>query len=462
MFRLSRPHKLDALHRVPLLIAALALALLLPACGVLNLRPASQPTETTEQPTPTESSPTLEAPSAAEPAFDEPEVADDGDEIVLVVWMPEALSPEPDSPAEEEWSAQIAAFEEAHPDLRVEVHTKLTTGPGSTLAYLRSAPPVAPSILPDLALLDQESIVQAASEDLVVPMDTLLDPAIVDSLYPVAVELGTVDNTLVGVPYTLQFDHVVYRETLFPDPPNSFNAVLESPVPFVFPAGTPGSVNRTVLAQYLAAGGTLSDADGNPHLDAVALAEVLTFYEAAREAGVVDPALFQISDPDDSWAMYLGRQAGLATVSSTTYLAGRDELRSSALTWIPTPDGEPLALVTGWLWVIATEDPDRQAAAMALFNFLMNPVNQGGYSRAIHWLPSQGGALAVWGDDDDYVPFADRLLGSAVPLPQPGVRTATGTAIQEALEAVLLNGAAPIQTANEAAQQVNPTGTETQ
>jgi ABC-type glycerol-3-phosphate transport system substrate-binding protein len=458
MFRLSRPHKPDALRRVPLLIAAFALAALLPACDALNLRLASE-SAATQSSMPTESAPTLEAPPSAEPSeLDEAEGAEDGDEIVLVVWMPEALSPPADSPAEEEWGSQIAAFEESHPDLRVEVHTKLTTGPGSTLAYLRSAPPVAPSILPDLALLDQESIVQAASEDLVVPMEALLDPAIVDSLYPVAVELGTVDDVLVGVPYTLQFDHVVYRETLFPEPPDSFDAVLESPVPLVFPAGTPGSVNRTVLTQYLAAGGTLSDADGNPHLDAVALAEVLTYYEAAREAGVIDPALFQISDPDDSWAMYLGRQAGLATVTSTAYLAGREELRSSALTWIPTPDGEPYAVVTGWLWVITTEDPDRQAAAMALFNFLMNPVNQGGYSRAVYWLPSQAAALAVWGDDDDYVPFADRLLGSAVPLPRPDVRTVAGPPIQEALEAVLLNGAAPIETANEAAQQVNPSG----
>lgn len=458
MFGFYGPHRQVARRRAPLLVMALALAVLLSACDVLNLRPAREMTTPTQPPS-TEAAPTLEAPPTAETSPGA-ETGGEGDETVLVVWIPEALSPPADSPAEEEWGDQIAAFEESHPNLRVEIQTKLTTGSGSTLAYLRSAPSVAPSVLPDLALLDQESLIQAASEDLVVPMETLLDPAIVNALYPVAVELGTVDGVLVGVPYALQFNHVVYRETLFSDPPASFDVVLESPVPFVFPAGTPGSVNRTVLTQYLAAGGTLSDADGNPYLDAVALAEVLTFYEAAREAEVIDPALFQISDPDDSWAMFLSRQAGLATVTSTTYLAGREELRSTALAWIPTPDGEPFAVVTGWQWVVTTEDPDRQAAAMSLFNFLMNPVNQGGYARAVNWLPSQAGALAVWGDDDDYAAFADRLLVSAVPLPRPGLRTTSGVAIQEAFEAVLLNGAAPIQTANEAAQQVNPSGGE--
>ncbi len=271
-----------------------------------------------------------------------------------------------------------------------------------------------------------------------------------------AVDLGTVDQTLVGLPYVLQTQHVAYRDTLFQDAPNSFAAVLKSPVPYIFPAGTLGVVNRTTLTQYMADGGTLVDENGAAHIDTVALTDVLSFYGDARTAGVIDPALFQLTDPADSWTQYKTRQAGLAAVTSTAYLADRSALRSTGVTWTPTLTGDPYALVTGWSWVITTQDPERQAAALSLVAYLMNPASQGAFTQAAGWLPSQQGALAVWGDSDPYSAFGKELLLHAVLLPDASVRSASGTAIQDALEAVLLNGVSPFQAASEAAQKINP------
>jgi len=377
-------------------------------------------------------------------------------EVVVTVWMPEALVPTGGTSGGEALLEQLVSFDETHPDIRVEFYSKQTTGPGSTIAYLRSAPPVAPAILPDLVLLDQSRLVDAAHENLIVPLDDLVDPAQIAGLYPAALNLGTIGDQLFGVAYVLEFQHMIYRLSFFEEPPNTFDAVLGSTVPYLFPAAPKEDVNFTTLTQYLAAGGTLVDAEGRPHLDAEPLARVLTFYSAGRSEGVIDPALFQVSDTSDTWLAYRDRQAGLAAVTSTQYLADRQSVRTSTgLSWIPTPDGRPIALVTGWSWAVVSTDREKQQAALELLSFLLDPVNQGTYTRAASWLPSQPTALAVWGDTDRYPAFADTALESAIVQPDLAVRGTVGPTIQDALEAVLLNNILPAQAANDAAQAVN-------
>lgn len=436
------------------ILIALALLASLPGCDALQ---AVQPFATPVPPTATMPAPTLAIPPTTTPAPPSAAETPAGPEqIVLTVWVPETLAPTSETPGGQQLLEQLAAFDDLYPDIRAEVYVKLTSGPGSTLSYLYSAPGVAPAILPDLVLLDRSALAQAARDDLIVPIGTLIDPALLSDVYDAALALGTVDNQLAGLPYVLQVSHVVYRDTLFEQPPNSFEVVARSPVPFVFPAGTRGSVSETLLMQYMQAAGSLVDEDGMPRIDPVALTDVLAFYADARAAGVIDPALFQITDLSESWTQYASRQAGLAVVSSTLYLSGRDQVRSTGVTWIPTLSGDPYALASGWSWAVTTRAAERQAAAMALVNFLMNPINQGAFTQAAGWLPSQAGALAVWGDSDPYTAFGDTMLRSAVPFPEAGPRAVIGAAIQDALEAVLLNGVTPFQAAAEAAQKVNP------
>jgi ABC-type glycerol-3-phosphate transport system substrate-binding protein len=351
---------------------------------------------------------------------------------------------------------QLSTFEDDNPDLRVEFIPKLAQGAGSTIAYLRSAPSVAPGILPDIVLLPREALIEAAREDLIVPMETLIDPALLDEMYPVAESLGTVDEEMAGLVYMVEFQHTAYREVLFDTPPNTFEAAYQSPVDFLFPAGAEQGVSLTALSQYLAAGGTLVDETGRPHIDAAPLNAVLEFYLVARQRGVIDTSLFQVSDPAVTWADYRDRQDGFAVTSSSLYLEDRERVRTGTkVTWIPTPEGRPFALVSGWSWAVVTKDSERQAAAMALINTLMNPVNQGTLSQAANRVPSQRSALMVWGDDDTYFGFSNTILTNAQPMPDPLIIAAVGPAIQDAIENVLLQNILPIQAANQAAATVN-------
>jgi ABC-type glycerol-3-phosphate transport system substrate-binding protein len=407
-------------------------------------------------PTATATPATTATPTASAPDNDNELLDGDTARLALVVWAPEHLVPSSETPGGLELTDQIAAFEETHPGIPVEFYAKKISGAGSIMSYLHTAPPVAPAVLPDLVLLNHESLITAAREHLIAPIGDLLDDDIAAGMYPVAVELGTVDDQLVGLPYVLEVQHAIYRQVLFEAPPNSFEQVLASPVPFTFPAGARGTVNQTLLLQYIAAAGSLTDEDGSPTIDADALREVLTFYEDAYEAGVVDPVLFQIVDPQETWIAYRDRGVGLAVVTSTLYLAGREEVRSTTgLSWIPTPQGQAFTLATGWSWAIVTADPERQARAVALIEHLMDPIQQGVFTEAASWLPSNRAALTVWGSGDRYASFGNTLLTNAAPFPDPALLTATGPAIQGALEDVLLNNVQPVQAANTAAQQVN-------
>lgn len=374
-------------------------------------------------------------------------------EIVLVVWTVEQIAAQSDTSGGQILLEQLAAFDDIYPDIQVEFYVKRQAGPGSTLEYLRSAPAVAPSVLPDIALLDRNSLIQTARESLIVPIGLLLDLEQLD-LYPVATALGSVEGELVGLPYMMDTQHVVYRQAFFEEaPPVSYEDILNGPATYAFPAGSTAGVNMTTLTQYLASGRDLTDSEGAPLVDTTSLASVLAFYEQAWEDEMLPPEIFQLSSPGDTWALYRGGQTGVADVTASLYLAERSELRGTGLSWIPTGDGEPYALVSGWSWVIVTQDPERQEAALELIDYLMEPVNQGDYALSANFVPSQRTALAVWGNDP-YVAFADELLENADPMPEEDLLRPVSGALQDAVEAVLLGEVQSTQAATQAAEAV--------
>lgn len=434
--------------------------LLLAGCGILPEAETAEPSPASQGEVSSETPPSEEAaaPSVETPS---PESAPEEPGVVrLTVWVAESLSPAADPPGGETLASQLAAFGDMHPDIQVEVRAKSVTGRGSALDYLRTAPPVAPSVLPDVVLLNRRALIEAAREGLILPLTDETLSAVEDDLYPAAVELGSVDDLPVGVPYLLEIHHNVYREPLFEDePPLAYADLLpERPIDmpaYVFPATATGGVNDDALLGYLAAGGSLTNAEGTPFVDATALTTVLTFYEEARESGVLDASVLQYETTTETWEAFRQGEAGLAAVSSTPYLAARDEVPDIGLASALTVDGEPLTLVTGWSWAVVASDPERSAAASALLAWLMEPVNHGTYAQSVGYLPSQSAALAVWGDDDPYVSFASGLLDVARLPPGPVIDSTVGVAMQTAVEDVLLGRASAQEAATAAAAEIN-------
>ncbi|HHS97279.1 MAG TPA: extracellular solute-binding protein [Chloroflexi bacterium] len=423
---------------------ALAVAVLLLLTGCLPQGP-SVPSTPTVTPLPP-SSPTT-TPTAT-PTLPRPLVT------TLVLWVPEELSPYAETEAAALLAQRLEAFNQSQNDLQVETLIKKAHGRGGLLDFLRTASIAAPSVLPDLVVLDLDDLRVAAQAGLLQPMDGLLPADWVEDLYPFAVEMGRVGEQMVGVPLGVEVEHVAYWPALYSTPPVTWTAVLSAGVPFVFPAGgREGIVDDTTLIEYLGAGGRLTDAEGNPSLDEEPLTAVLDFYARGVAAGVISPSTtLAITGTEGCWQALLNGQAGIGTVDSRRFWTAPD------LGLVPAPlpsrSGRAVTLARGWTIGLVASDAERQKQAMELLMWLFTPEGYGPWTQSLGYLPTRRGGLAAWTVDEPSRTFLETLLEGARAAPDQSVRKAVGPALQQAVEAVLTGRRTPAEAARRATEAV--------
>ena len=368
----------------------------------------------------------------------------------LTFWTVEPIS----SLAEEEIGGfvenNLRQFERDNPGVSVELQVKKTTGKGGVLDFLRTAGQVAPAILPDVAIINAVDLYQAQTEGLVQSLDGRLDRSIVQDLLPAARRMGTVDGTLVGVPLGLEMEHTVYNTLVFTDTPILWTDILSKNSRYLFPAkGNNGVVNDATLAQYFSAGGVFQDDEGNPKIDEPVLRNVLTFYQQASEQGIIDASLLEAATTEDTWPYYLEIPAGLSQVSVKQFLTERDGLVDSDFAAVPISNATatPVSVMHGWVFVLVTDDVNRQAAALKLIESFMSTRNNVTWNNINNSIPIRDSAFQQISGDDPYWIFLGEQLNTARPEPRFTGYDRIGRIIQQAVEQVLRGEA----TADEAA-----------
>jgi ABC-type glycerol-3-phosphate transport system substrate-binding protein len=361
----------------------------------------------------------------------------------MTVWTTEGFAPSDEDTAGRLFLDQLLDFERDHADVQVEVVVKRLTGPGGILDYLETASPVAPAVLPDIAILSSEVLQQAYNEGDLQPLDDLLPEATIEDLYPVADRLGRMDDALVAIPFTLGFQHLVYNTTILTaTAPSTWDQILASGGPFIFPAGEQARVD-TVLNHYLAAGGTLMVEGGDLALEVDPLTEVFRFYQRGANEQIIPPAVLQVETLGGCLAAYRGGSALIAHVSSALYLPMRDELLNTAVAPVTGPRQPGPTLISGWHWAILTPDSARQQLAADLVAWLLEPENLGSWSYAGHWLPASINAFSGWPTDDAYISFARDQILLGIPRPETNTLTAVEPALRTAVRDVLLGTRSP-------------------
>lgn len=433
------------MHRVWVtrsLIAALVL-LLAVACG-----PAATPTPTISPlPSPT---PPLPTPSPTTDVAD-PLV------VTLRLWVPEVFSPYQEDTAGVLLAQRLNTFSRTYPNLQVETIVKKAHGRGGLLDFMRTAQVAAPSVLPDLVILDTADLALATQADLLQPLDELLPEERATDQFPFATQLGDVEGQAMGVVVAAELQHLVYDPALFARPPLTWTDVLSAPAPFVFPAaGEDGSVNDATLVQYLAAGGHMVDGEGNPVLQEGPLREVLTFYDRAVGAGVISPTVvLAVDDVEGAWGLYQEGQAGLALVNSRSFRLRGEETVAVAGP-IPTQEGDVLTFAEGWAMAMVTRDPQRQQQVAILLDWLLAPAYLGPWARSEGYLPGTLSGLQTWSVPEEELAVLEALLEGARPPVDPAMRAAIGPPLQTAVEMVLQGRRTPANAAVEASRSVGP------
>jgi len=376
----------------------------------------------------------------------------------LTVWITELVSPVEGDERSPIFEAQILAFEATHPGLTVVVHHKKAEGTGGLEDFLTTASAAAPAVLPDLMMIDMARLPALAQKGLIVPLDEMLDPDLLRDMYPFAVQAGTVDGQLVGLPFETGVQHALYNMSKIAVPPLSWTEVYASGATYIFPTlGQGGLVNDAFLIQYLSTGGELVDSNGRPALDAQALADVLTFYRDGLENGAILSDVLQYDTVRSGWRKYLQAEVVLANISSDLYLEGRGLLKVSRATWVPTQAGPPaVTLARGNAWVVTARKPSRVALSAKLLAWLMNPTNMARWSTAAERLPTRRAAFEQMPrDEDEYIQFIYTQLEYAISYPASDTHKRIYRAMQQAVDAVLRQGELPALAAEEVLRAVN-------
>jgi len=422
-------------------ILSILLLLTLPGCG--GSKPTEEPASPTPPPSPMPPTP-LPTP-AQEP---QPMI------VTLKLWLPEELDPYGEGAGADILAQQLSNFSRAYPDLQVEVTVKKAHGEGNLIDFLRTARDAAPAILPDLVVLDVADLEATAGAGLIQPLDPFLPSAAMADRFPFATELGTVDEQTFGFVIGADMLHLAHRPVLSASPPVSWTQVISPPVSFLFPAGGHDrQVNDATLIQYLAAGGQVTDPDGNPWLDEDVLASVLNFYNDCSETGALSPMIvLDIASADQAWEQFQAGWGRITVVRANRYWTEADETVAAAP--VPTRDGRPLSIARGWVVAMVTDDPARQESSSQLLDWLIAPERSAQWTQAAGYLPGTRDALRLWDVSGVDKAVLRSIMEAAVPPPRPEVMATIGPAIQQALEAVLRGQATPKRAADDAVKNL--------
>jgi len=384
----------------------LMVALVLAACGD-HSNAAPTPTPTPAEPTP----------DAAGSGDDPAAIAEETRQ--LVVWLPAFSRYAAGDAAGDVLQTAILQFQQTHPGVVVEVHVKAESGVAGIWPYLRAAQSVAPTILPDLALINTQHLWQAADLGMVSALDEA-DLEAFGDFYAAAAESVRYDSQILGVPYTVDVAHVIYDGSDLDAAPLTWEELLEEAPVYLFPGSSvEGQINLHTVAQYRGAGATLAEA--NSALDLDSAQAYFDFLATARLQGVIPPQTVEWGTFSAVYSAYQQNPSGLAAVLGTTMLSNNVfvGLEEAQLRYAPLPtrDGQPAAVIDSWAFAVLAQEGESQALALALIQALLEPSVHGRWSLFADHLPSRYSALAEWDLSDPYQVFLQTQLETAEPLP---------------------------------------------
>jgi len=408
---------------------ALLLVLLLPACDLINGGAIMQTAATTtpEAATPTATS----AQVTADPVVPAPVITETS--RTLTIWMPPEIALRNEAGAAI-LNDQLLAFAAAHPDLDVKLEYKSASGQGSVLNYLRTGRNVAPDVLPDLIAIPTDQLAIAASEELVYPLNDLIDPALVDDLYPAAQALVHSGEQIIGYPFALtSLPHLAYdRNTITTTIPLNWNELIaDSNNRFIFPAaGREGAI--LALEFYLAAGGTLVDDAGQATLQLEPFVTALEQLSQGRNTGFILLQSSNMSTLEETWQAFEAGSASLVETTSSQFLQENPDESAVAVAPVSGLNGPLTPLVNGWAWAISTPESTQRALAAELLSELASSANLGDWSHQSYVLPARREAFMAWPPDEPYTGFVQQELERAQPNPISGnsnIMTTVGDAV---------------------------------
>lgn len=335
----------------------------------------------------------------------------------LIIWLPPEIASRTEAGAVV-FSDQLLAFNTANPDLTISVEQKSIGGQGGILNYLRTGRDTAPTILPDLIAIPVQQITAVSDEGLITPLEDVIDPASLETLFPVAQKWASYKDHIFAYPFALtEMPQIEFDNTITETPPLQWQMFIsDTTKTMVLPAaGSAGA--KLALQYYLQAGGSLTNEAGQPTLQLEPLTIALQQLYNGRQNGFILQQSSNISTIDEARLLVQNGTTNYALSASDQFLKGRTEQVALGFAAVPGLTESPPPLIRGWAWAIATTDPVKKAAAAALLTTLTTEENLGNWSLNSKILPATPNAFSQWPTEDMFVPFAQQALQRAEAMP---------------------------------------------
>lgn len=353
----------------------------------------------------------------------------------LRIWLPPQFDPSADTPAASLLKARLDAFAAAHAGLTLEVRIKGSKDQVSLLEALSLTRSAAPSALPDLVALSRADLEAAALKGMVHPLEGLTNQLAEPDWYPYARQLGQVQKTAYGLPFAGDMLAVAYRSAQFETHPSAWDDLFLDRNSLSI--DTSDSNSLVLLSLYLSTGAPLVDDANHPALDETALLRVLQALKSAR--------LTAVGSGDAAWNAFEDGRADLTVAWSSRFLL--DPRPDSALMPLPSLDGTPFTLATGWTWALAGSNPQTDPLAAELAEWLTAGDFLAEWDQALGYLPPRPNALKTL----DPRGALDAVSQSAQVMPSNDLVLTVGPVFQTALGRIL-NGEAPEVVAKESVE----------
>ncbi len=355
--------------------------------------------------------------------------------LTLTLWVPEFLDPYAEDSGAAILDTQIVTFSQTHPDVQTQIIVKKGRGPGGLYNLLSTAYEAAPSVLPDVIVLETTDLQAAIKGGFVQPLDASRGDE--ETYFSFALQGIADDQAIYGIPYLAQGDLMLYRKGLSATPPLSWTTVLTAGYAMLFPAAPPnGIADDALLAIYLGTGGATANEDGNPTLERVHLEEMYRFFSRMVETHLLDPTMaMELPDAAACAEKYRAGIAWLSPIPFTTYWTG--PWPRSRPTWAPTPNGKATGIVHTWSLAIVASDPTRKQAALHLAQWLTAPEQMAALTQAVGLWPARFQAIKLWDTMPEETAFLETFLGNATPSLPTTVDEPVRKALQAGLTALL-------------------------
>jgi multiple sugar transport system substrate-binding protein len=437
---------------------SILMLIVLVGCSILPFKPgASSPpgTPTAEQ---TQVSSTILTPEATEinapttPVATSIATQTSGGSIVRI-WLPPEFDPKGNSVANDLLKARLDEYVAENPGVKLELRVKTLEGTGGMIESLVAANAAAPQALPDLVLLPRALLESAALKGLLYPYDGLTNLLDEQSWFEYARQLAHLKTSTYGIPFAGDALVLAHRPSILGVTPHNLEASISLGEVLLYPAADPQAL--FTLCMYLAYGGSLQDRQGRPMLDEVELTHILEYDQRASQAGVMPVTLTDYANDTQVWEAFMGDSYPMAFTWASAYI--REQLTPQddvVLAPLPTPDGIPFTLATGWSWALTGQNQARRTQSVDLAEFLVEKEFLGEWTYAAGYLPPRVDALQSW-QDTETRQVIEQISYSAWLMPSEDLVASIGPALEKAVVSVLKAESEPQTAAQAVIDQVN-------